>query len=56
MLQDFHAVVAPGGTVILSGILAAEVRELGRGLTKHGWRMMRKVTQDEWAAVVCAEA
>ncbi len=56
MLQDFHSVLASGGTVILSGILGSEMRQLGRALTRHRWHVVRKLAQDEWAAVVCEEA
>ncbi|MBI3329608.1 MAG: 50S ribosomal protein L11 methyltransferase, partial [Nitrospinae bacterium] len=56
MLKALHAVIAPGGTVILSGILSSEVPQLRRGLTRHRWHLMRQVTQEEWAAVVCEEA
>lgn len=56
MLQDLHNVLAPGGTLILSGILAAEVVQLRRGLAQQRWRLTRQVTQEGWAAIICEEA
>jgi ribosomal protein L11 methyltransferase len=53
MLKPLHRVVAPGGTVILSGILTAELPQLRRGLTRHGWRLVQQLAQQEWAAVIC---
>lgn len=55
MLKDLHAVLAPGGTVILSGILTSEVPQLRRGLTRHRWHIAHEARQEEWSAVVCEE-
>ncbi|MBI3329380.1 MAG: 50S ribosomal protein L11 methyltransferase [Nitrospinae bacterium] len=55
MLKDLHAVLAPGGTVILSGLLSSEGPQLRRGLTRHGWHILQQGTQQEWAAVLCGE-
>lgn len=55
MLQGLHAVLAPGGTLILSGILAAEVPQLRRRLAQHRWQLTRQVTQEGWAAIICEE-
>jgi len=56
MLRDLHAVLAPHGTVILAGILAAEGGQLRRALARQRWRVSRQVTQEEWVALVCEEA
>lgn len=55
MLKALHGVLAPGGTVILSGILASEAGQLRRALTRHRWRTVRQVIQEEWTAIVCEE-
>jgi ribosomal protein L11 methyltransferase len=55
MLEPLHTVLTPGGVVILSGILSAEVGQLQRGLVTHGWRIIRQVSREEWTAVICAE-
>jgi ribosomal protein L11 methyltransferase len=56
MLKPLHSVIVPGGTVVLSGILSAEVPQLRGGLSAHGWRITQQASQEEWTAVVCAEA
>jgi ribosomal protein L11 methyltransferase len=56
MLKDLHGVLAPHGTVILSGILASEGSQVRRALTRHRWHVIREVTQEEWVALVCEEA
>jgi len=56
MLKPLHSVIVPGGTVMLSGILSAEVPQLRGGLSAHGWRITQLASQEEWTAVVCAEA
>ena len=55
MLRPLHQAVAPGGLVVLSGILTAEVPQLRRGLSAEGWRLIEQASQEEWAAVVCME-
>jgi ribosomal protein L11 methyltransferase len=56
MLNPLHTAIVPGGTLMLSGILSAEVPQLRRGLLTHGWHITQQVAQDEWTAVVCEEA
>jgi ribosomal protein L11 methyltransferase len=56
MLAPLHRVIAPGGTVILSGILASEVPQLQQKLSTHSWRVVQQTSQEEWAAIVCEEA
>jgi ribosomal protein L11 methylase PrmA len=46
----------PGGAVVLSGILSAEVSQLRGGLLAHGWRITQQASQEEWTAVTCEEA
>jgi ribosomal protein L11 methyltransferase len=55
LLPCFHSVLMPGGKLLLSGILAAEIPQLQRGLLRQGWRIIQEVTREEWAAVICAE-
>jgi ribosomal protein L11 methyltransferase len=55
MLTPLHRVIAPGGRVILSGILTSEVPQLQRELSTHGWRVLEQPSQEEWTAVVCEE-
>jgi ribosomal protein L11 methyltransferase len=55
LLPAFRTLLAPGGRLILSGILAAEVPQLQRRLSTPGWRISQQTTREEWAAVVCAE-
>jgi ribosomal protein L11 methyltransferase len=56
MLAPLHRVIVPDGTVILSGVLTSEVPQLEQALSVHSWRVIQQVSQEEWAAVVCAEA
>jgi ribosomal protein L11 methyltransferase len=56
MLMPLHAVIVPGGAVVLSGILTAELPQLRASLVAQGWRLTRQVSQEEWTAVVCDEA
>jgi ribosomal protein L11 methyltransferase len=56
MLKPLHSVIVPGGVVVLSGTLTAEVPQLRGGLSAHGWRITQQASQEEWTAVVCAEA
>ncbi len=55
MLEPLHDVIVPGGAVVLSGVLGTEMPQLRDGLSTHRWRITHQATQDEWAAVVCAE-
>ena len=56
MLAPLHTAIVPGGVVVLSGILTAEVAPLKAGLLTHGWRITHQASQEEWTAVVCEEA
>jgi ribosomal protein L11 methyltransferase len=56
MLPRLHTVIVPGGAVVLSGILTAEVPQLRSGLSAHQWRITHQASQEEWTAVVCQEA
>jgi ribosomal protein L11 methyltransferase len=53
MLKPLHTRLTPGGVVILGGILSVEVRQLQRGLSRHGWRIIRQVSCEDWVAVAC---
>jgi ribosomal protein L11 methyltransferase len=55
LLPSFHAALAPGGTMILSGILAAELSQLQGSLSANRWRIIQQVTHEEWAAIICEE-
>ncbi len=55
MLKPLHTALVPGGTVVLSGILTAEVPQLRSGLLAHGWRITHQASQEEWTAVICEE-
>jgi ribosomal protein L11 methyltransferase len=56
MLKPLHTTIVPGGVVVLSGILTAEVPQLRDGLLAQGWRITEQASQEEWTAVVCEEA
>jgi ribosomal protein L11 methyltransferase len=56
LLPAFRTVCMPGGTLILSGMLAAEVPQLQAALSRQGWRIARQAIREEWAVTVCAEA
>jgi ribosomal protein L11 methyltransferase len=56
MLASLHTAIVPGGVMVLSGILTAEVLQLRAGLLTHQWRMTHQATQEEWTAVVCEES
>jgi ribosomal protein L11 methyltransferase len=55
MLKPLHTALVPGGAVVLSGILTAEVPQLRSGLLAHGWRITYQASQEEWTAVICEE-
>ena len=55
MLRPLHTALVPGGAVVLSGILTAEVPQLRSGLLAHGWRITHQASQEEWTAVNCEE-
>jgi ribosomal protein L11 methylase PrmA len=55
MLEPLHRALVPGGVLLLSGILSAEVPTLRAGLLAHGWRVTEQAAQEEWSAVVCTE-
>jgi ribosomal protein L11 methyltransferase len=56
MLKPLHTAIVPGGVVVLSGILTAEMPQLRSGLSAHRWRIAHQASQEEWTAVVCEEA
>jgi ribosomal protein L11 methyltransferase len=56
MLKPLHTAIVPGGAVVLSGILSAELPQLRGGLSAHGWRITQQASQEEWTAVICEEA
>jgi ribosomal protein L11 methyltransferase len=56
LVEPLHTVIVPGGAVVLSGILTEEMPQLRGGLLAHGWRITHQASQEEWTAVVCAEA
>jgi ribosomal protein L11 methyltransferase len=56
MLKPLHTALVPGGTVVLSGILTAEVPQLRGGLLAHGWRITHQASQEEWTVFICEEA
>jgi ribosomal protein L11 methyltransferase len=56
MLELLHTAIVPGGRVVLSGVLTAEVPQLRAGLLAHRWRISQQASQEEWTAVVCEEA
>jgi ribosomal protein L11 methyltransferase len=55
MLKPLHTALVPGGAVVLSGILTAEVPQLRSGLLAHEWRITHQASQEEWTAVICEE-
>jgi ribosomal protein L11 methyltransferase len=55
MLKPLHTAIVPGGTIVLSGILTAEVPQLRDGLSTHGWRLTHQASLEEWTAVICEE-
>src|SRR4029450_11908433 len=52
MLKPLHTALVPGGTVVLSGILTAEVPQLRGGLLAHGWRITHQASQQEWSVFI----
>jgi ribosomal protein L11 methyltransferase len=55
MLKPLHTALVPGGAVVLSGILTAEMPQLRSGLLAHEWRITHQASQEEWTAVICEE-
>jgi len=56
MLEPLHTALVPGGVVVLSGILTAELPQLRSGLLTHGWCITHQASWEEWTAVICEEA
>lgn len=44
--------VAPGGTLILGGIIDAEAAEVTRTMATHGWRANGAVSREGWSTLV----
>jgi ribosomal protein L11 methyltransferase len=52
----YERVVAPGGTLILGGILDAEAAEIERTLRSHGWRPAGAVPREGWSTLLFTRA
>ncbi len=56
LLPSFPQLLAPGGVGLLSGLLVDQAPALERDLTKAGWQVEQRVTQDRWALLRIGKA
>jgi ribosomal protein L11 methylase PrmA len=52
MLQGLNELLNPGGTVILSGLLQADRRQILRALIGSTLTVREELAENEWLAVV----
>jgi ribosomal protein L11 methyltransferase len=55
-LGEFARILVPGGTVVLSGILASQAGALEAALAASGFRVDRRIEGGEWVAYVASRA
>jgi len=53
LLPCFPRLVRPDGHLVLSGLLAHQVRELTPCLEQAGFALQKTLQQEEWACMVC---
>lgn len=53
MAPDLPRFLAPGGKLILSGIILEKTREVRDAMEKLGVQIIREIRQGEWSALVC---
>lgn len=51
LAPDIAGLAAEGGRLILSGLLESQVEEIVETYTARGWRIERRLDQDEWSAL-----
>ena len=52
LAQDIKGALAPGGTVILSGLLRTQERRVLAAYASKGFRLVRRLHRDAWATLV----
>jgi ribosomal protein L11 methyltransferase len=52
LAQDIKGALAPGGAVILSGLLRTQERRVLAAYVSRGFRLTRRLHRDAWAALV----
>jgi ribosomal protein L11 methyltransferase len=52
LAQDVRGALAPGGTVILSGLLRSQERAVRAAYQSRGFRVERRIHRDAWATLV----
>ncbi len=52
LMPDLAAATAPGGTLILSGLLEAQEADLRAAAEAHGLRLVNRYQQEDWVALV----
>ncbi len=52
LAQDIHGALAPGGMVILSGLLRTQQRTVLAAYASRGFRLCRRIHRDAWATLV----
>ena len=56
LLADVRALLAPGGTVVISGLMVDQREAVTSELSRIGLRVVDGREVGEWAAIVCVEA
>ena len=56
LIPCFPQLLAPGGVGLLSGLLVDQAPALERDLTKAGWQVEQRTTQDRWALLRIGKA
>ncbi|WP_304186670.1 50S ribosomal protein L11 methyltransferase [Phenylobacterium aquaticum] len=56
LAQDIKGALVPGGIAILSGLLRTQERRVLAAYRSRGFRLMRRIHRDAWAALVLVRA
>jgi ribosomal protein L11 methyltransferase len=56
LAQDIKGALVPGGIAILSGLLRTQERRVLAAYRSRGFRLMRRIHRDAWAALVLVKA
>ncbi|MCH2487803.1 MAG: 50S ribosomal protein L11 methyltransferase, partial [Erythrobacter sp.] len=49
MAEDFAAAVAPGGSIVLAGLLEAQEARVRTAYRRHGCRLARRLVKGDWS-------
>ena len=55
MMPRFHALLNPGGKLILSGFYSADAEDVRTVFEQLGLRFVKEMREDEWSAILAVE-